>query len=333
MTRSLVIQTSFLGDMVLTTPLLVELATRGEVDVVATPQSAGLLANHPAVRRVVPYDKRREARGLHGLARVASTLRAARFDAAYLAQGSMRSATLARLAGIPERIGFATSAGRWLYTRRIDYRDDLHHAERLWQLAAAPGARPEPGAIRPRLYPGAAERAAVDVLLRGCAAEATPFVALAPGSVWATKRWPYYPELAALLPPEVPIVVVGAAVDGDLARAIASRAPGRVLDATGRLGLLGAAVLLRRARARVTNDSAPMHLASAMSTPTVAVFGPTVPEFGFGPLAPRAATAGHDGLACRPCDRHGPRVCPLGPWRCMRELGPETVRDILLATS
>jgi heptosyltransferase II len=70
----------------------------------------------------------------------------------------------------------------------------------------------------------------------------------------------------------------------------------------------------------VTNDSSPLHLASAMNTPTLAVFGPTVPAFGFGPLADRSTVAQVEGLDCRPCDRHGPRRCPLGHWRCMREI-------------
>jgi heptosyltransferase-2 len=68
-----------------------------------------------------------------------------------------------------------------------------------------------------------------------------------------------------------------------------------------------------------------LHFASAMGTPTIAIFGPTVPEFGFGPLAPRSSVLGITSLACRPCDRHGPRRCPLGHWRCMREITPRHV--------
>jgi heptosyltransferase-2 len=67
-----------------------------------------------------------------------------------------------------------------------------------------------------------------------------------------------------------------------------------------------------------------------MGTPTVTIFGPTVPEFGFGPLAPRRVVVGHTALACRPCDRHGPRRCPLGHWRCMRELTPEQLERVVL---
>src|SRR5438034_316720 len=80
---------------------------------------------------------------------------------------------------------------------------------------------------------------------------------------------------------------------------------GAAIDATGRLSLLASAELIGRTIALVTNDSAPQHLASAMGTPTITIFGPTVPEFGFGPLAPRSITIGHHQLACRPCDRHG----------------------------
>ena len=332
---SLVIQTSFLGDMVLTTPLLAELASRGPVDVVATPASAPLLANHPSVRDVLVFDKRGRDAGFGGLWRFARSLRQRATGesrhpvAAYLAQGSFRSAALARLAGIPDRVGFDTSAGRWLYTRLVRYRRDRHHAERLWRLAAGDAApAPAPETIRPRLYPGDQERAAVDALLKPLPRDGATLLALAPGSIWATKRWPQFAALAAKLAPLHRIVVIGGREDAALAAEI-SRAAGaeRVLDATGRLSLLGSAELLRRCVALVTNDSAPQHLASAVGTPTLTVFGPTVPEFGFGPLAPRHATAGHPTLACRPCNPHGPQVCPLGHWRCMKELHVAEVED------
>jgi len=336
---SLVIQTSFLGDLVLTTPLLAELARRGPVHVVATPAGAPLLARNPDVAGVTIYDKRGTARGVGGLANVAAELDAARSRAAvegakdaaaYLAQGSVRSAALARLAGFRTRVGFSTSAGRWLYTRRVLYRDDRHHAERLWGLATGNAdVSPTPEQLRPRLFPGGAEREAVDRLVADGALGSAPLIALAPGSVWATKRWPYYAELAARLPPHVRLAVVGAKDDAPLAAEISAAAPGRVVDATGRLSLLGSAELIRRCRVLITNDSAPQHLASAMGTPTITAFGPTVPEFGFGPLAPHSATAGVSGLDCRPCDRHGPARCPLGHWRCMRELDAAIVADMV----
>ncbi|MDQ2665677.1 MAG: lipopolysaccharide heptosyltransferase II [Gemmatimonadota bacterium] len=320
MPSSLVIQTSFLGDTVLTTPLLVQLARRGDVDVIVTPASAALLANHPALRRVIVYDKRGTDRGLSGFLSVGRQLREAQYDVAYMAQGSLRSGALAYLAQIPSRIGFDSSAGRWFYTKRVQYREDLHHAARLLRLARPNGRPATLEELRPSLFPGVSEQATVDALLASAGVRGDePLVVIAPGSVWGTKRWPYYPELAALLAPLARVAIVGGAEDQELANAIVAAAP-NAIDATGRLSLLASAELIARASAIVTNDSAPLHLASAMGTPTVAIFGPTVPAFGFGPLAPASTVAGRDALACRPCDRHGPQRCPLGHHNCMRDL-------------
>jgi heptosyltransferase II len=245
----------------------------------------------------------------------------------------VRSGMLALLAGFPERVGFSTSAARALYSRTVPYRADRHHAERLWRLgAASPSAEPSAEAIRPRLYPDASDLRAVDDLLARAAYAGEPLIALAPGSAWGAKRWPGYPALAAALARGARIVVVGAADDRDLAAEIGAAVdgpPGTVIDATGSLSILAAAEIIRRCAVIVTNDSAPQHLASAMGTPTVALFGPTIPEFGFGPLAPHHAIAGVSGLECRPCDKHGPQKCPLGHWRCMRELTVAVVEDLV----
>ena len=356
---SLVVQTSFIGDMVLTTPLIAELAREGPVDVLATPVTAPLLANNPSVRRVIMYDKRGTDRGPAGLWRAARTTRElfdegkkypVRYEAAYLAQGSVRSAVAARLVGAGEYVGFSTSAGRPLYTRVIPYREEKHHAERLWSLSTWARRDVEmPPAIRPSLYPGPAELEAVDLLLGEGSARAadasssaenaptrpSPFasqqllVVLAPGSAWATKRWPYFPTLAHSLTRRFRVAIVGGEAERAAAHQIREEAGADILDATGQLSLVGSAELIRRAAAVVSNDSAPLHLASAMNTPTVAVFGPTVPAFGFGPLASRSVVAGHDALPCRPCHRHGPRRCPLGHWRCMRELSAEHVAALV----
>ena len=322
---SLIVQTSFIGDMVLTTPLIAWLAKSGPVDVVATPRTAGLLENHPAVREVIVYDKRGVDRGITGFRRMASRLRASRYGVAYLAQGSVRSGALTVAAGIRDRVGFASSAGRVFYTTRVTAVENAHHAARLLSLATRDPMQQVPAsALVPRLYPGAAERTAVDNLL-GAAASDDPLIILAPGSIWATKQWPYYAELAHELRHAARIVVVGAESDQPLAVEILDATSGAAIDATGRLSLLASAELIGRAALVVTNDSAPLHLASAMNAPTIAIFGPTVPEFGFGPLAERSEVVGHTGLTCRPCDRHGPRRCPLGHWRCMREITPEHV--------
>ncbi len=320
---ALVIQTSFLGDVVLTTPLLTHLASQGPVDVVTTPAGGALLESHPAVRRVIRYDKRGAEQGLGGLRALAAALRREDYRAAYLAQGSWRSAALAWMARIPVRVGFDTSAGARLYTSRVQYRRDQHHAERLYRLAAGDLA---PAPPPPSLLPGDEDRAAVTALLCDAPFGHAPFVVLAPGSVWATKRWPFFADLLASLPPQYGIVIAGGAEDRTLAAEILAAAPTRVLDATGRLALLASAELIGRAAGVITNDSLPQHLASAMATPTVTIYGPTLPAFGFGPLAPRHAIVEHaPGLECRPCSAHGPQRCPRAHFRCMREISAAAV--------
>lgn len=386
---SAVLQTSFLGDMILTTPLLERLAERGRVVVVATPANAALLVNHRAVSDVIVFDKRGVDRGIGGVRRVANRLSALNADVAYLAQGSVRTAALAWLARIPTRVGFVTSPGRVLCTVQVPFRRELHHAARLWQLASRADDATVPLTLRPTLYPSEADFARVDALLadhgvdqpvdqgvrvvesdpadrgvrdqgvrvvekhdQGVSVVAkhavrldTPLIALAPGSVWATKRWPSYAALAADIARDPllrshRLVVLGAAGDAPLATAIADElravnAPPPI-DLTGKLSLLGSAALLARAKALVTNDSAPLHLASAMNTPTVALFGPTVPGFGFGPLADQHSIVEREALACRPCHAHGPQQCPLQHWHCMREITSDVVssrlREIIART-
>ena len=321
---ALVIQTAFLGDVVLTTPLLSVLAARyGPVDVLTTPAAASLLETHPAVRTVIRYDKKAADKGWRGLRRLVSELRARRYAAIYLPHRSLRSATLALLSGAGERVGFADSSAAITYTTRVPRPRRGHEVERLLALAG-----PTAGSVPVSLGLTAVDHAAADDWLAAHGVSGR-FVALAPGSIWGTKRWPYFAELASIL--DRPCVIVGGPDDVPLAEAIIAGAPGRAVSAAGALGLRASAALIQRAAVLVTNDSAPLHLATAVGTPVVALFGPTVPEFGFGPRRNGDLALGHAGLACRPCSRHGPERCPLGHHRCMRELAVETVAAALTA--
>ncbi len=317
---TLVIQTAFLGDVILTTPLLSALAARhGQVDVVTTPIAAPLLETHPAVRQVIPYDKRGADRGWAGLRRLARRLSAEHYGRAYLPHRSLRTAALALLARIPSRIGFS---GGWsfLYTearpKPRTWGGAGHETDRLLALADKP-----PGAYPPQLQPTALDEQTAAAIIDGA------FVALAPGSIWGSKRWPYYGELAAQLAAHATVVVVGGPDDAGLAEEIVGavrRSGGRAVNACGKLTLRQSAALIKRATLLVTNDSAPLHLASAVGTPIVALFGPTITEFGFGPVRPGDVALGME-LQCRPCSSHGPPQCPLGHHRCMRDLTVEAV--------
>lgn len=319
---TLVIQTAFLGDVVLTTPLLAALAEqRGPVDVVTTPVAAPLLETHPAVAHVIPYDKRGADRGWAGVRSLARRLHGERYERAYLPHRSLRTAVLALLARIPSRIGFS---GGWsfLYTEARRKPRTGHETDRLLALADERLA-----VYPPQLRPTPEDEQAAAAIIGGGVGD---FVALAPGSIWGSKRWPYYAELARRLPAGFAVVVVGGPDDAALGDEIRRAAEGgegrrRVVNACGKLTLRQSAVLIGRATLLVTNDSAPLHLATAMGTPVVALFGPTVSEFGFGPVRPGDMTLGVEGLQCRPCSSHGPLQCPLGHHRCMRDLTVEAV--------
>lgn len=310
--RAVVIQTAHLGDVVLTIPLLAALAARhGPVDVVTTPAAAPLLVHLPAVRQIIPFDKHGQDQGPAGLLRLAARLREERYQAAWLPHRSIRSGLLARLAGVPERIGYAGSAGRWWYSRTVPCPPTGHITARLTALAdAAP--------ISPPWFPlTVAEQDAAGRWLEERNIRDS-FLVLAPGARWGTKRWPGFPALAAAM--ELPIVVLGDAADVSLAEAVVAAAPGRVVSGAGRLDLRAAAAVLARSALVVSNDSLALHLAGGLGRPVLALFGPTVPAFGFGPLGPEGMVLEHPGLTCRPCSPHGPERCPLGHHRCMRDL-------------
>ena len=321
---ALVIQTAYMGDVILTTPLLGTLAERyGAIDVVTTPQSAPLLEAHPAVRNVIPYDKRGDDKGWPGLRRVATIVRRNRYEAAYLPHRSWRSATLVLLARVPVRIGFEDSAAAPLYTHRLPRPVHSHETQRLWSLAQAP-----PGTLMPpvSLGLGEADHAAAENWLRDHGITSS-FIALGPGSPWGAKRWPGYPALAAAL--DSPVVAIGGPTDQHLGEEIVAAAPGRAFNACGHVGPRVSAALIARAEALVTNDSSPLHLGLAVGTRMVALFGPTVPSFGFGPTDPRDICLGLDDLLCRPCATFGPAVCPLDHHRCLRDLRLAAVLEAL----
>jgi len=310
---------------VLTTPLLVALAARhGPVDVVTTPAAAPLIETHPAVRRVIPYDKKGRDRGLGGLVRLARALRAEQYECAYLPHRSLRTALAAWLARIPQRVGF-DDGWRSLYTDVRRRATQGHEIDRVLALAGVTVHR-----IRPSLHVPLADRTATEGFLREHGIRER-FVALAPGSIWGSKRWPHYSELAERLAGSVGIVVVGGPEDAGLAAditAAVARSGGQAVSGCGRLTIRQSAEAIRRAAVLVTNDSAPLHFAQAVDTPTVAIFGSTVTSFGFGPRGPRDRVVQLDGLPCRPCSAHGPPSCPLGHHLCMKSL---SVQDVLQA--
>jgi heptosyltransferase-2 len=213
-------------------------------------------------------------------------------------------------AGIPERIGFSASAGALLLTRRVPFTWTLHDLERNLTLLMA--LRPEyrPAAILPAAGARGAER----------------LVGVHPGSAWPTKRWlaERYEELCRRLAGEgFKVVLIGGPDDRGLCADLASRCG--AVDFSGRT-LTDLRGLMARLSLFVTNDSGPMHVATAAGVPTLAIFGPTTRELGFFPYGPGHRVLEHS-LACRPCSLHGGRSCPQGHFLCMRLTTVQEVFD------
>jgi lipopolysaccharide heptosyltransferase II len=327
----LVPQTSFLGDVVLTTPLVTAVRRRlapRRLAVVVRPEAVPLVAGHPDVDDVLVDDKRGADRGLAGMLRVARRLRAERFDVAVVPHRSLRTAVVVAAAGVPRRIGFRESRGAALFHERVPRDRRLHDVERNLALVEPLGGVDAP----PRLYvpvqPAAAARAAA-LLGEGRG----PLVAMAPGSVWATKRWrpEGFAHVARALAGEgARVVLLGAASDRELCAAIARQTGGVARSLAGETDLATTVAIVDRAAVLVGNDSAPMHVACARDVPVVAVFCATTPALGYGPWGTRVRVVQAD-LACRPCGRHGGMRCPRGTDDCMYLVEPAAVVDAVRA--
>ncbi len=330
--RILVFQTAFTGDVILTLPMIQRLKRIWKdalIDIVAVPSAAAVLAQHPSLHKVISYDKKNTERGLGAAVRLARRLRSAAYDVALIPHRSLRSASLCYAAGIPRRIGFSTSAGRLLLTDVVRYDTTKHEILRNLSLLEPLGI-PAGAEELPTLYPSSEDVQSVERFLaeRNVRSDAH-LIAIAPGSVWATKRWlpERYHELARRLSEEdFVVVLIGGKDDAALGEQIAAGlAPTSLLNAVGRLTVLQSAELIRRCRVAVTNDSSPMHIAVAMRTPVVAIFGATVPEFGFAPAGEHDQVVQTNGLPCRPCSIHGGHRCPITTFDCMKNITVEQV--------
>jgi heptosyltransferase-2 len=330
--RILVFQTAFTGDVVLTLPLVQVLHRRypeALIDMVVVPRAAVVLANHPAIHAVIPFDKKGKQKGMSAAFALARSLRQAAYDLAVIPHRSLRSAAVCRVARIARRIGFSTSTGRLLMTDVVRYRNDVHEVNRNLSLLQPLGISTEEQEL-PRLYPSADDTRAVDALLSAHpSVNSANMIAVAPGSVWATKRWlpERYGEACERLVEEgFSVALIGGRDDVSLGERIVSRLNGRgIVQAMGKLSVLQSAALLGKCRVAIANDSSPMHLAVAMRTPVVAIFGATVPEFGFAPLGKYDEIVQTHGLACRPCAIHGGETCPISTFVCMKNIKTEDV--------
>ncbi|HYB74027.1 MAG TPA: lipopolysaccharide heptosyltransferase II [Candidatus Sulfotelmatobacter sp.] len=321
--RILVRAPTWLGDAVLSLPVLEGLRRtfpRAEVVVSAKPTVADLFALVPGLAAVVPD----AGRGPRGLLATARRLRRERCDVAVALPNSFASALLARLAGVPHRVGYARDGRSPLLTAAVPVPAAAarwHQVDRYRALLGALGW--DEGERRPALTVPEAGDAAERLLAGILAAPGRPLVAVAPGASYGgAKRWA--PERFAAAADRLArelgaaIAVVGSRGEAGEAAAVARRVAAPVVNLAGRTTLPELGAVLARCTVLLSNDSGAMHVAAAVGAPVVAVFGPTQPA-ATGPLG-RAAILRHP-VACSPC-RY--RACPIGH-PCMDGVTPEAV--------
>ena len=331
MNKILIVQTAFIGDVVLASPLIDAVKTEYPAAVIkflTIPYSAPVLENLPYLDDIIIFDKRGKDKFKQTF-QIVQRLKSEKFDLAVVPHRSIRSAMMVYFAGIPVRIGFDRSAGSFLFTRKIKYRKDFHEVERNLSLLDIDNTRE----YHPAIYPGKQDDATVERLLSEFEISGD-YICVAPGSIWETKRWTTenFTGLIDLIHKNNlgEIILAGAPSEKLLCQEIADSVESPVKIAAGRLTPLESAVLFKKSKAVIANDSAAGHIAAAVGRKVVSIFGPSVPAFGFTPFGEGHQVAEHPDLYCRPCRIHGSRKCPEKHFRCMKELIPEMVLEKLI---
>lgn len=325
MSQSLIIAPQWIGDAVMTEPLLRRLRARGErLTVGALPWVAPVYRAMPHVDAVIEFPFRHGGLQLRARRALGKELQG-RFDNAYVLPNSLKSALLPFLAAIPKRIGYLGEARVGLLTHRLKNPTDKPPMVAFYSaLSGEPGV----DADRPQLALPAEQ---VDAVLAQQGLARGAYVVMAPGAEFGpAKRWPHFGALASLL--DRPVVLLGSGKEAQLCDAILAQAPHRCRNLAGKTSLMEALALIAGAGSVVSNDSGLMHVAAAFGVPQVALFGSSSPLH-TPPLSERAHVVwlkqdpGYQPpLDCAPCFQ---RECPLGHLRCLDDIAAERVRALL----
>ncbi len=319
MKRILIIQTAFIGDVILATSL-VETLSAGMtdgciIDLVVRKGNEHLFSNHPKINAVFVWNKKgNKYRELVGLIK---KLRRIDYDIAYNLQRFATTGFMTWCLKAKCKVGYSKNPFSFAYDRKIAHELDQgkHEIERNFDLVRADLSE-NSSLLKPKLYPAPADYLKIKETIN----VSVDYFVLAPSSVWFTKQLPRkkWIELIIQLAPFGPVYLIGAPSDRlFLQELCAESGDNNVFNLAGEFDLLQSAALIEKARKTYVNDSAPLHLASAMNAPVTAFFCSTVPSFGFGPLSDDAVVVEtEEKLACRPCGLHGYKACPKGHFKC-----------------
>lgn len=315
--RILVIQTAFLGDVILATPIWENIHAaypHAQIDVLVKKGNESLLTGHPFLHQVFIFDKRNKVKNLWNLGK---TLRSQQYDLVINLQRFASSGILTLLTRGKESRGFQKNPLSLFFSKRYPHemKPNWHEVDRnlclISDLVTAPIRRPQ-------LFPSKDDLNSVQIY------QQVPYCCLAPTSVWFTKQAPleiWLELIEKLSQTKEQIFLLGAPSDrAYLDEIVKNTRSAQVINLAGRLSLLQSAALMAGAKHNYVNDSGPLHLASATNAPVSAFFCSTVPEFGFGPLSDHSDVIEVKNLDCRPCGLHGHKACPKGHFKCGKDL-------------
>lgn len=316
--KILIIQTAFTGDVILATPLIEKLHRfypDAQIDFLLRKGNEGLFEKHPILHDVIIWDKKSDKQ--KNLLLIINKVRSKKYDIVINAHRFLSSGLITYLSDAKETIGFDKNPLSLMFTKRIAHviGDGTHEVQRNLNLITH---LTDDSFQLPKLYPSTNDYAAVRYY------RDKPYVCIAPTSVWFTKQFPKekWIEMIPLLS-SYNIYLIGGTADfkacDEILNAVHkshSKNSG-IINLAGELTYLQSAALIHDAAMNFVNDSAPLHMASAMNANVTAIFCSTIPDFGFGPLSDHSKVV-ETGvrLNCRPCGLHGYDACPKGHFKC-----------------
>lgn len=341
--KILVIQTAFIGDAVLTLPMLKrlkDLYPDSTIDVVTTPAASGIFRANPYTYKVYSYDKKGKDRSLARLVKFAGEIKREGYTRIYSPHRSFRTSMLVLLSGVKETYGFSNASFHQVYKNVVFYNSVHHEVQRNLELIDG-GALPSDWRILPEIVASREEKIKVseflgridgpdriDGALDAKSARMVNYAAVAPGSVWMTKRYPkekFLEVINYLLSRSFKVLIIGGKDDAEYCAEIAAAYSENVISSAGEFSIVETTELLRYCRVLVSNDSAPAHFGMCADIPVVTIYCSTVADFGFYPYNENGTYVSYDDLACKPCGIHGRRECPIKTFDCAYKLELKTI--------
>ncbi len=314
MKQFLIIQTAFIGDVILSTSVIEKIRKEypgAEIDFLLRKGNENLLQANPQLRNLFILDKKRQK--FRNVFRVIKTIRQYKYDHVINLQRFATTGVITLFSRGKEKIGFDKNPLAVFYDLKIKHKigNGEHETERNLKTVQHLTGK---GYAKPKLYPSEKDYDRVKQFKN------SSFITLAPASVWYTKQFPpeKWIEFLNKSDSQYQVYLTGGPGDREACNAIKDKTTHpNVTVLAGELSLLQTAALMADAKQNYVNDSAPLHLASAMDAPVTAVFCSTVPEFGFYPVSENSKIVETQvDLDCRPCGLHGYKACPLGHFKC-----------------